>query len=93
MKEEALEPEPPDQIPVNYPEESYMDTQEDQEPSKLPILPTVELPTKRTTKTTDSPSSGGGEGYFPQTKTHKTPKKKIPPPVQPKMKMRGLDKL
>jgi hypothetical protein len=80
--EEDLEPPDP---PV------HMDTK--QEPSKLPTLPTVELVSKKTTKPTGSSPSGGGGGYFPQPKTRRTPKKRIPPPVQPKMKAGGLDKL
>jgi hypothetical protein len=74
--------------------DQYMNTKEDQEPPGLPVLPTVEIPPKETIKTTSySPFGGGGGGYFPQTKTHKPQKRKIPPPVQPKMKMGGLDKL
>jgi hypothetical protein len=90
---EVLEPEWPDPPLADYPEESYMDTRNNQKLSKLPTLPTVELPPKKTTKITDPPSSGGGGGYFPQTKTCKPPEKKISPPVQPKMAMAGLDKL
>jgi hypothetical protein len=86
--EENLEPEPPDPHPTD---QVYMDTKQDPEPLKLPALPTVEPPPKA--KPTKSSPSGGGGGYFPQTKTCKTPKKKIPPPVQPKMKVGGLDKL
>jgi hypothetical protein len=82
--EEELEPEPPD-LPV------HMDTKQDPEPSKLPMLPTVQLP--KTTDATGPSSSGGGGGYFLQTKARKTQKKKIPPPVQPRMKTGGLDKL
>jgi hypothetical protein len=86
--EEVLEPEPPDPL-----ENENMDIKEDPEPSKLPALPTTELPPKKNTRTTEPSSSGGGGGYFPQIKTCKPQKKKIPPPVQPKMKTGGLDKL
>jgi hypothetical protein len=88
-REENLEPEPPDPPPI---EEVHMDTKQDPEPSKLPALPTIELLPKKTTRSTSSSPSGGG-GYFPQTKAHKIPKKKIPPPVQPNMKTGGLDQL
>jgi hypothetical protein len=88
--EETLEPEPPDPPPMK---EIHIDTQEDQELSKLPVLPTIELPPKKITETTGSSPSGGGGGYLLQTKTHKTQKKKILPPVQPKMKTGGLNKL
>jgi hypothetical protein len=81
------EPEPP---PI---EEVHMDTKQDPESSKLPMLPTVELLPKETTKSTSSSPSGGGGRYFPQTKAHKTPKKKIPPPIKPQMKVGGLDQL
>jgi hypothetical protein len=87
--EENLEPEPQDPPPVD---EGHMDTKQDPEPSKLPTLP-VDKPPKKTTETTRSSPSGGGGGYFSQTKPHKNQKKKIPPPVQPKMKMGGLDQL
>jgi hypothetical protein len=90
--EEILEPELPDPPPADHPEDIYMDIKDNQEPSKLPVLPTIEAP-RKTTKTTSPPPSGGGEGYFPQTKTCKPQKKKIPPPVQPKMEMGRLDKL
>jgi hypothetical protein len=88
--EEPLELEPPDLPPI---EEVYMDTQEDNELTKLSTLPTIELPPKKTTRTTKPLSSGGGGGYFPQIKTQKAQKKKIPPLTQPKMKVGGLDKL
>jgi hypothetical protein len=70
-----------------------MDTKQDPELSKLPTLPTIKLSNKKTMETTGSSPSGGGGGYFPQTKTRKPQKKKILPPVQPKMKKGGLDKL
>jgi hypothetical protein len=82
--EEDLEPPDP---PV------HMDTKQDLEPPKLPTLPTVELLSKKTTKPTGSSPSGGGRGYFSQPRPRKTQKKKIPPPVQPKMEAGGLDKL
>jgi hypothetical protein len=75
--EENLELELSDPPPI---EEVHMDTKQDPEPMK-------------TTKSISSSPSGGGGGYFPQTKTRKTPKKKIPPPVKPNMKTGGLDKL
>jgi hypothetical protein len=102
-----IEPQTPNPEPeVEYPEDLYMeenleppdppvhmDTKQDPEPSKLPTLPTVKLLAKKTTKFTNLSPSGGGGGYIPETKARKTPKKKIPPPVQPKMKTGGLEQL
>jgi hypothetical protein len=50
--EENLEPKPLDPPLVNHPEDVYMNIEEDQEPSKLPILPTVETPPRKTTEAT-----------------------------------------
>jgi hypothetical protein len=97
-----IEPQTPNPEPeIEYPDDLYMeekleppdppihmDTKRDPDPPKLP---TVKPLTKKTMEPT-SPSGGGG-GYVPLTKTHKAPKKKIPPPVQPKMKAGGLDQL
>jgi hypothetical protein len=96
-----IEPQTPNPEPeAEYPEDLYMeetlepldppvhmDTKRDPEP------PTVELPTKETTKPTSPSTSGGGGGYVPLIKARKTSKKKIPPPVQPKMKVGGLEQL
>jgi hypothetical protein len=102
-----IEPRTPNPEPeTEYPEDLYMEenleppdplvyteTKRDPEPPKLPMLPTVELLAKKTTKPTSPSPSGGGGGYVPLTKARRTLKKKIPLPVQPKMKAGGLEQL
>jgi hypothetical protein len=80
--EEAPKQQKP--LAIEYPINLPMEIQRDPNPPEPPALPK---------KATSPLSSGGGGGYFPLTKTRKTPKKEIPPPVQPKMKVGGLDKL
>jgi hypothetical protein len=95
-----IEPRTPNPEPeAEYPEDLYME--ETLEPPDPPVHmdikqdpepPTVKLPTKETMKPTSPSTLGGGGGYVPLTKIRKTPKK-IPPPVQPKMKIGGLEQL
>jgi Retroviral aspartyl protease len=88
MEEEVPEPE-------EHHEDEPMDTGKDPDPPEPPQLiaaPTPLAQKTAQTKTTEHAPSGGG--YFPQMATRKTrQKKKIPPPVQPKMKKGGLKDL
>jgi hypothetical protein len=88
MEEEAPEPKV-------HNEDEQMDTGKDPDPPEPPQLiaaPTPPMQKNTQTKATEHAPSGGG--YFPQTGTRKTrPKKKVSPPVQPKMKKGGLKDL
>jgi hypothetical protein len=88
MEEEIPEPK------VHY-EDEQMDTGKDPdppEPSQLIAAPTP--PIQKTTQTKDTEHAPSGGGYFPQMTIQKKRQwKKIPPPVQPKMKKGGLKDL
>jgi hypothetical protein len=81
--------------PERHHEDEPMDTGKDPDPPEPPQLITAPTPPTRKvtqTKTTEHTPSGGG--YFPQTTAQKKcQRKKIPPPVQPKMKKGGLKDL
>jgi hypothetical protein len=84
MEEEVLEP-------GNH-ENEPMDMGKDPDPPEPPQLiaaPTPPIQETTQTKTTEYAPSGGG--YFPPTTKRQW--KKIPPPVQPKMKKGGLKDL
>jgi Retroviral aspartyl protease len=88
MEEEIPEPE------ICH-EDEQMDTGKDPDPPEPPQLiaaPTPLIQKTTQTKTTKQGLSRGG--YLPPTTTRETrQKKKIPPPVQPKMKKGGLKDL
>jgi hypothetical protein len=89
MEEEISESE-------NHHEDEHMDTGKDPDPPEPPrlIVPTPAPPIKQTTRTETIEHTPSGGGYFPQTNTWKTcQRKKILPPVQPKMKEAKLKNL
>jgi hypothetical protein len=94
-----IEPRTPNQEPeTEYPDNLYMEEDVKLEPPDPPVINKQEPepskpPTNTLPKVPETTRSSGGGGYFPQAKTCKTPKKKIPPPVQPKMKIGGLEQL
>jgi hypothetical protein len=91
--EEVPKPEPLN-IPEKYHENKYMDTGKDPDPPEPLQLITTPVPPTKTTDTEATNYSPARGGYFPQTKTCKTsPKKKILPPIQPKMKRGGIKNL
>jgi hypothetical protein len=94
QESESLEVPPP----VNYPEDLYMDTGKDLDPPDPPepSQPTIAppSPSNKTTRTklTDYLPPGGG-AYFPTTQLIIKRKKKVLPPVQPRMKKGGIENL
>jgi hypothetical protein len=95
-----IKPQTPNLEPeTKYPDDLYMEEDVKLEPPDPPVdtnttqNPEPSKPPMNIPKTTEATRSSGGGGYFPQTKNRKTPKKKIPPPVQPKMKTGGLEQL
>jgi hypothetical protein len=77
---------------VPEPKDEPMDTGKDPDPPEPPLP--VAAPTQKPTQTKITEQGPSGGGYFPQTTNQKKrPRKKISPPVQPKMKKEGLKDL
>jgi hypothetical protein len=81
------------ELEVPYPEDLYMDINLDPDPPERPLILEEKLSPVTTTETWTSPSPGEGGAFIPVTWPMVKKKKKVLPPIQPRMKKGGIENL